>query len=361
LGCYTDFNMRILIDIGHPSFVHVFKHFAWQMQQKNHEVLFSVRTKDHTEDLLNELKFNYKITGRNYKTVVGKIWGLFINTIKLSIVTLQFKPKIVFSGSSPYASIVSLITLRKHVLIDDTENREQIMLYRFGASIILTPDCFSLALGRKHVRYPGYHEHAYLKTFIRNSNFDIPTEKPVVFMRFVDWKATHDIGIRGITDAQKLALVKGLASRAHIVISSEKELPAGLTPYAYNGKFADIHDVLAQASAYFGESATMASEAACLNVPAIYLDPTGRCYTRELEDKYGLVRNFTIDPHDFEEAVRLLNDYIDQGVNYDNSTFMNEKINLTFVLVWLTENRITPALLKQMQSPGFFENNLFKK
>ncbi len=331
------------------------------MQQNNHEVLFSVRTKDHTEDLLNELNFNYKITGKNYKTVVGKIWGLFINTIKLSIVTLQFKPKMVFSGSSPYASIVSLLTLRKHVLIDDTENREQIMLYRLGASVILTPDCFSLSLGRKHVRYPGYHEHAYLKTFIRNSNLNIPTEKPVVFMRFVDWKATHDIGIRGISDDQKLALVKGLASRAHIIISSEKELPAGLSPYVYNGKFADIHDVLAQASVYFGESATMASEAACLNVPAIYLDPTGRCYTRELENKYGLVRNFTLDQHNFEEAVRLLNDYIDQGVNNDNTTFMNEKINLTFVLVWLTENRITPALLKQMQSRGFFENNLFKK
>lgn len=353
--------MRILIDIGHPSFVHVFKHFAWQMQEKNHEVLFSVRTKEHTEELLKEYNFGYRITGKNYKSVPGKMWGLCINTLRLIAVTLRYKPHIIFSGSSPYASFTSMITGIKHILIDDTENREQINLYRYGATIILTPDCFSLSLGSKHVRYPGYHEHAYLKTFIRNNYIKTPASKPIVFMRFVDWKATHDVGVRGITDAQKVKLVSELTSIANIIISSEKALPVELLAYAYQGPFAGIHDVLAYSSVYFGESGTMASEAACLNVPAIYLDPTGRSYTRELEEKYGLVHNFSLSNNDFQNAVSLLKNIINQPVQYNNSAFMNEKINLTFVLVWLTENSITPDLVKQMQAPGFFDNNIFRK
>ncbi len=42
-----------------------------------------------------------------------------------------------------------------------------------------------------------------------------------------------------------------------------------------------------------GESATMASEAAVLGVPAVFIAKTGRGYTDEQETRYGLVRNLT--------------------------------------------------------------------
>ncbi|HKO92450.1 MAG TPA: hypothetical protein VJU61_14915, partial [Polyangiaceae bacterium] len=42
-----------------------------------------------------------------------------------------------------------------------------------------------------------------------------------------------------------------------------------------------------------GESATMASEAACLGVAAAYISPHGRGYTDEQGQRYGLVHNFT--------------------------------------------------------------------
>ena len=44
--------MRILIDIGHPAHVHLFKNFAWQMQEKGHKVLFTCREKEFEIDLL---------------------------------------------------------------------------------------------------------------------------------------------------------------------------------------------------------------------------------------------------------------------------------------------------------------------
>ena len=42
-----------------------------------------------------------------------------------------------------------------------------------------------------------------------------------------------------------------------------------------------------------GESATMASEAAVLGVPALFISDTGRGYTDEEEKKFELVFNFT--------------------------------------------------------------------
>src|SRR5262249_20755089 len=57
-------------------------------------------------------------------------------------------------------------------------------------------------------------------------------------------------------------------------------------------------------------SATMASEAAVLGVPAVYVSPVGRGYTDEQETRYGLVRNFTGDrfAHDWLPDIAALAD-----------------------------------------------------
>ena len=44
-----------------------------------------------------------------------------------------------------------------------------------------------------------------------------------------------------------------------------------------------------------GESATMASEAACLGIPAIFISNTGRGYTTEQDKKYGLIKHYRLN------------------------------------------------------------------
>ena len=41
-----DNKMRILIDIGHPAHVHIFKNFAHEMEKRGHELLFTCRDKE---------------------------------------------------------------------------------------------------------------------------------------------------------------------------------------------------------------------------------------------------------------------------------------------------------------------------
>ena len=38
--------MRVLIDIGHPAHVHLFTHFALEMQSKGHKFYLRVETKN---------------------------------------------------------------------------------------------------------------------------------------------------------------------------------------------------------------------------------------------------------------------------------------------------------------------------
>jgi predicted glycosyltransferase len=47
--------MKILIDIGHPADVHLFKHMVWKLAKKGHEIKITCRDKDVTVDLLNSV------------------------------------------------------------------------------------------------------------------------------------------------------------------------------------------------------------------------------------------------------------------------------------------------------------------
>jgi len=99
----------------------------------------------------------------------------------------------------------------------------------------------------------------------------------------VSWKANHDIGEHGWSRALLAGLVQRLSAAGKVLISSEADLGAEFEPYLYRGRVSDIHHVMAYCRAFIGESATMASEAAVLGVPAVYAAETGRSYTDEQE------------------------------------------------------------------------------
>ncbi len=90
------------------------------------------------------------------------------------------------------------------------------------------------------------------------------------FIRTVSWRANHDIGKAGWSAETLSALTGKLNPLGKVHISSENELPASFDRYRYEGDKTEMHHLLAKCRLYVGESATMASEAAMLGVPAIY-------------------------------------------------------------------------------------------
>jgi len=68
--------MRILIDIGHPADVHFFKNMIRNLGKKGHEIKITARKKDVTLDLLNAYHFKYEYLGENRRGLMKKAYGM---------------------------------------------------------------------------------------------------------------------------------------------------------------------------------------------------------------------------------------------------------------------------------------------
>jgi uncharacterized protein len=341
--------MNILIDIGHPAHVHLFKHFTWRLQERGHAVLFTVRDKEHEIYLLNHNHFKFISFGKHFKSGLGKVFGLVKFNFLMFKAAMKFKPDVFLSHGSIYAAQVSWLLRRPHISLEDTFNFEQIKLYKPFTDCILTANYIHPDLGGKCIYYSGYHELAYLhpNLFTPNENIrfllGVGANEKYVIIRFISWEASHDVGHMGISPENKVLAVKTFLKIARVFISSEKPLPLELEEYKIPIAPEQIHDAIAFSSLMFGESGTMVSEAAVLGVPGIYIDSSGRYYTKELDEKYGLVFNFTESSDNqvkaIEKGVEILStEGIKEIWNKKRLKMLQDKIDVTDFLVWFVEN-----------------------
>lgn len=340
--------MKILIDIGHPAHVHLFKNFAWQMRKKGHDILFTCREKEFEIDLLNEYNLFYKSFGIKKSSRAGKIYGLFEFDIKEVVTGLGFKPDVFVSHGSIYAAHAAFLLRKPHISLEDTFNFEQIKLYLPFTAAVLTGDYAHPSVGKKEIKYAGYHELAYL-----HPHYFFPDEavldflgfkknEKYIILRFVAWKATHDYGHKGFTYLNKLKAIEQFEKYATVFISSESALPNDLSKYLIKIPPDKIHDAMAFSCLLFGESSTMAEESAMLGVPSIYLDKKGTCYTNHLENDYKLIYNFNESESDqkkaIEKGIELLKSDVKDEWKKRRDKMLVDKIDVTAFLVWFIEN-----------------------
>jgi uncharacterized protein len=335
--------MRILVDIGHPAHVHLFKNFAWEMQIKGHNVFFTCREKEYEIELLEHYGFEYKSFGKKYNTSFGKLIGLVKFDIMEFIEGLKFRPDILFSHGSMYAAHAALLLRKPHIAMEDTGNHEQIKMYLPFTDVVLTPDVLHSELGHKQIKYSGYHELAYLhpNRYSNNkSNGDNHPgfEEDYALIRFVSWNATHDMGQQGFSKIQKDKLVAYLSSKMKVVISSEGELPENYKKYKYKLNPEGLHDFLAGAKIFIGEGATMTSEAGILGIPAIYVNSQLSSYNED-QEKYGLVYNFRNGKNvlvKIDEILKIHN--LKDEWQKRRNKMLDDKIDVTAFMVWFVEN-----------------------
>lgn len=304
--------MRLLIDINHPGQVHLFKHAARAWLARGDAVLFVARDKDVTLALLDEYALPYRRGPRRGRGLVGLLRELFSKTAFLISEGRRFRPHIVLSLGSPAAAWAATWLRVPHLAFEDTEHStEQYLLYAPFTRWIATAVCFRRELGRKQLRYAGYHELAYLHPQRYVPDATVPVSLGLapgaryVIVRFVSWEASHDLGHSGFSAAGKRRLLEALAARARVIITSEQALPAELEQYRLPTSAGRIHDVLAGAALYIGEGATMASEAAMLGVPSVYVNSLG-AGTIDEQQAYGLVYHLPDEAAAIERAVALL-------------------------------------------------------
>ncbi len=343
--------MKILFDIGHPAHVHYFRKTIRILESKGHEIAITTRDKEFSLYLLNHYGFEYRCTGKNLSSKLGKLYSILRNDLEIYRVARRFQPDMFVSFLSPFAAHVGRLMNKPVIAFNDTENaRIGIAFAKPYTDVFVVPECYEGEFPRdRMVWFRGYFELAYLhpNRFSPNpeirSLLGISASENYVVMRFVSWAANHDIGHSGISLENKRKAVQEFSRLARVFITSEKPLPEDLQPYRINIPAERIHDALGFASLFYGESATMASESAVLGTPAIYLDDAGRGYTNEQEKQYGLIFNYgesmTEQKESIQKGIELLRQpQIKTEWQGRRQRMLSESIDVTEFMVWFLEN-----------------------
>jgi predicted glycosyltransferase len=337
--------MKILIDIGHPAHVHYFRNLIKLMQQNDHTFLISARDKEVSHILLEKYDIPYFNRGKGCKHLMGKLFYLIKADFVLLLKSLKFNPDVLLSFASPYAAHVAKIIGKPHISLTDTDKaRLAILSFAPFTKTILTPMSFKKDFREKHIRFKGFMELCYLHPDYYRPDERIPKELGIgsnekyILFRFVSFNANHDIGQSGFDTESKIKIIQQFSRQYKIFISSESSLPESLKPYQLTISPEKIHDIMAFATLYIGEGATMASECAMLGTPAIYVNSL-TAGTIEEQERYGLVYSFRNSSGVMEKALELLkNPNLHDEFLVKRNKMMNDQINVTKFLVWFLEN-----------------------
>lgn len=333
--------MKILIDVGHPAQVHLFKNCIWELKKKGHEILITGRDKDITLQLLDDYNFEYISLGKNYKNLAKKVIGVLKFDYNLLKISKKFKPDI-FVSKGPYTTHIAKIMRKPSITFHAAEHITYLVKYLTFpfTSTICTPSSFKLDLGKKQIRYDGYHELAYLHPNQFKPNSEVLEElgldknEKFIILRFVSWDAIHDIGQHGLDLKANMNFVNQLEEYGKIFISSEAKLPSKFEKNKLDLPPNKFHDLLYYATLYIGEGASIASEAALLGTPSIYVSSIPLGYLEDLESRYKLVYSVSDSKIALEKALELLKDK-NSKIKWaeKRKKLLNEKIDVTKFMV----------------------------
>lgn len=300
--------MHILCDISHPHDVHVFRNPIKLWQECGHQVTLVARDKDLTVPLLDDYGYDYQTLSRARRGLLGLSLELLEHEWRLYQRCRRNPPDIFIEVGGTFIVHTAKLLRRPSVVLYDTEHAKlaNAITYPF-ATYVCTPACYQGDIGANHIRYEGYQELAYLHPnhFSPDPNvlaeIGLNPNDTFFIVRFVNWAASHDVGQRGFSLAGKIKLVQTLNQHGRVLITSEDPLPEALKGYRISLSPTKIHHLLAFATLYIGEGATMVSESAVLGVPAIFVSPFGLGYIDEQEKHYGLC--YTISDQSEEKAI----------------------------------------------------------
>ncbi len=343
--------MRILVEIGHPAHVHHFRNTILGLKSKGHDIKICTTDKDLTLPLLEASGFDHEILGANKSgKLLHKLSLLIKAEYRMLRVAGKFNPDLFISRCSPISAHISRMLGKPHIVFDDTEHASltQSITLPF-TDAICTPSCFKRDYGRKHVRFEGYKELAYLHPDYFKPDPSVLGELGLterdkfVVVRFVGWQAAHDIGKHGFDMPTKRRLVEELKKYARVFITSESPLPEEFEQYRITVAPEKIHDLLYYATLLIGDSQTMTTEAAVLGTPAIrcnsFVGPDDMGNFIELEQKYDLIYSFSEPDKAIRKAVDLIRQPDLKGKwAVKRKKLLADKIDVTEFMVDFIEN-----------------------
>ena len=344
--------MNILIDIGHPGHVHLFKYVAANLKEHGHHLYFSVRDIPVAKRLMSKYGMEYFDLGRKSDSIFGKAITVLNQDCELLRFVKKHRIDIGLS-SGVVLPHVSRITKMKSFMFDDDDDEAEPFVVKYGhplTDVVFTPEVIKRVTS-KAVYYKGTHEMAYLhpnwfepdRSVLKRAGLE--EDERFFIMRFVAMKGHHDVGQRGLSMEQKQVLVDLLKSRGRVIITSERAVEEEFEPYRLPVPPEEMHSLMYYSSMFVGDSQTMTSEAAVLGVPALKCNTfAGRLSVpNELENKYGLCYSYC--PDDFDKMLSQIRTLLDKKVLDLRFEWQNKRkqlledcIDVTAFFTWFIEN-----------------------
>jgi len=338
--------VRVLFDVTHPALVHLFGPAAGELDQRGHDVTIAARDKDVTTDLLDAAGVPYTVASRAGSGPLSRVGELIEREIGLFRLARRVDPDVIVSQVDPAAVHAARLVDARAVVFDDSEHERLAasLTHRF-ADVVCTPSGFDRDVPNQR-RYDGFHELAYLHPnrftpdpeALRRCGVDPDSSYAVV--RFVAWDAHHDLGRQGFSPTGKRRLIEALGDHGAVYVTAEGAPTAAVT--ACPVPVEAVHNLLAFADCYVGDSQTMATEAAVLGTPAVrtsaFVGGDDMSNFRELEAEYGLLRSFADEDAAIDRAVEFLRAPLRDTLARRRERLIADKIDVTaFLLDVITE------------------------
>lgn len=292
--------MRALFDVSHPAHVHLFKHAIDELDREGHAVRVLSREKEVTTELLDAAGIEHRPLSRKGESPLALAREWLGRELRVLRAVQRFDPDIVVSRLNPAAVHAARLTSTPSVVFHDTEAAGTLASWTLPlADVVCTPAALDERWSGQR-RYQGYQELAYLHP----SRFDpepqalreagVPVDEPYSVVRLVAGDAHHDYGNDALPGAVRDCVVDVLGELGPVYASVEADgtVPDGTEPLPVPPE--RLHDLLAFADCYVGDSNTTAVEAGLLGTPALRYDTFGEGTLQnfvELESEYGLVQS----------------------------------------------------------------------
>ena len=283
--------MKVLCHLVHPAHYHLFKNSIKILKTEGCDVLYTIRNKDVLKDLLINDGHEYLNIEKIHR---AGITGFINRLVKLYSVCKKYKPDVLISSAVEAAYVAKMVNAKSFLFFEDDliyVKPWAILTCPIATELVCPDSCSAWLWDKKALKYPSYHELAYLHpTYFKTENKSNTSGKKKFLIRLAKLTAYHDGNNPGIDDELLDKVIDKLLTYGDVFISGERELPDRHQKYKTSISPDEMLNFLAKLDLYIGDSQTMAAEAAVLGVPSIRFNNfVGKLgYLEELENRYQL-------------------------------------------------------------------------
>jgi uncharacterized protein len=372
--------MRILIALNHPAHYFLFKYIILGLTKNGHQVNIVIKEKDILEKILiseeqEYTKINEKKERKNnpFSVISKGLLELVVQDINLyKLVRKKSKrPDFMLGTDISIAHVGKYFGISSFIYNEDDFEINKLFCkatYPF-AKYVVSPEYTSVGkFEAKKIGYNGIQKMSYLnpKYFTPNSEIlkelGIKLEEPFFIIRLVSLTSGHDIEGKhtGIGNDLLKKIINFLNPKGKVFITSEDSLTEELGKYQLKIKPNQMHDVMAYATLFIGDSQSMCAEAGILGTPFVrYNDFVGKIeYLNDLENKYKM--GWGVKTNEPEKIFSIIEelfkiDNVKEAWLEKQKRLFEEKVDLNALSIWMIENY--PESVKTLQENKNYQYN----